>query len=96
MSDLSEYDRQIVEAAERFADSWKGIGYRESYDAVAAIQEAVARKREAQKPKCMHRIRVRVTDTEACGLPAIQRIIDDAEASVYDRCADHAVTVTAL
>jgi hypothetical protein len=51
MSDVSEYDRAIVEAAEAYVTNYEKQGIHTTHTE-NAIHRAVRAKREAQRPKC--------------------------------------------
>lgn len=52
MSDLSEYDKAIVAAAEKMHDRAKGCVHF-ALDEANAVVNAVQAKREAQRPRCL-------------------------------------------
>lgn len=52
MSDISEHDRKIVEAADKLVTAWGDPGGVASPEAVA-LRGAVAAKREAARPKLL-------------------------------------------
>jgi hypothetical protein len=90
VSDLSEYDRKIVEAAETVVQRWVDAKITEVENApdTNALMRVVQAKREAQRPTC---------DFETCGALASQKVnLHRFGTGLIYRCAEHKVTVTAL
>lgn len=84
MSDLTEYDREIVAAAERFVDCTGGqVGA--TYQ---RLDDAVQAKRDAQRPRCTYQL---------CNKPAVQGLEPIGGWKVLDyRCDEHRIEVRDL
>ena len=97
MTDLSEYDRAIVEAAEQLAKHYAPFGPLRTSGPwpLGALWDAVQAKREAQLPKCIYNTGIHETGlNKMCGKTAVVREVRVSRTEYY--CADHRVTVTDL
>jgi hypothetical protein len=99
MSDLSEFDAAIAEAAEALVAEWTaGAGAvswseRPTHSALIAAVEA---KREEQRPKCTYFLQGEFQRMRSeCGEPAVQEL-GGAYGDGRLRCIRHKVTVTDL
>lgn len=85
MNNLERLDAAIVEAAEKWVQDFEGIEPLTGQG--VALRRAVNAKRKALRPKCM---------VGSCDQVAVQRVIDDAEASEYFRCVQHKIAAVEL
>lgn len=88
MNNLERLDAAIVEAAEAAIAAWRNPGNTVARaDANNNLERVVQAKREATRPQCM---------VPNCDQVAVQRVIDDAEASEYFRCVQHQIATRDL
>lgn len=93
MSDLTEYDREIITAAERLREEYPNYcdsPFLLSVPDLTDLLRAVQAKRDAQRPSCGH-----IAIDGVCDQPATQEISQHNLYKIY-RCDKHRIEVREL